>query len=194
MRATRCPLHLLALGETLADYGIHRGFRDGRRNRFARAVALAIIDQAVEVGFDVYTELVGGPGKFAQLRIIELQIIQVLGEVLNRIDGAHQGQRSQTARSAHPPRTRTTSAAAYQHAPCRPAVYQPGAWCGTGSVCPDPPARRPARARGGAHRRHQQARLSTSAAAHGGNQASGARHGYYRSAALSRVSDLSNED
>jgi hypothetical protein len=67
MHATRCPLHLLALGEALADDGIHRGFRDGRRNRFARAVALAIIDQAVEVGFDIYTELVGGPRDFAQL-------------------------------------------------------------------------------------------------------------------------------
>src|SRR5215472_7787808 len=90
MSATRCPLHLLALGETLTDYGIHRGFRDGRRNRFARAVALAIIDQAVEVGFDVDTELMGGPCKFARLRIIELQLIQVLGEALNRIDRAHQ--------------------------------------------------------------------------------------------------------
>ncbi|MBV8362470.1 MAG: hypothetical protein JO189_31735 [Deltaproteobacteria bacterium] len=72
MRATRCPLHPLALGETLADDGIHRGFRDGRGNRLARAVALAIIDQAVEVGLDVDTELVGGPCKFTQLRIIEL--------------------------------------------------------------------------------------------------------------------------
>jgi integrase/recombinase XerD len=39
-----------------------------------------------------------------------------------------------------------------------------------------PPARRPARARGGARRRHHQARLSASVAAHGGNQTPGARH------------------
>src|SRR5215831_19450717 len=90
MRAARRPLHLLALGETLADYGIHRGFRDARRNPFARTIALAIINQAVEVGFDVDTELVGGPCKFAQLWIIDLLIIQVLGEAPDGIDGAHQ--------------------------------------------------------------------------------------------------------
>ena len=72
MGAARCPLHLLALGETLADHRVHRGFREARRNRFARAIPFSIIDQAVEVGFDIYTELVGDPGKFAQLRIIEL--------------------------------------------------------------------------------------------------------------------------
>jgi hypothetical protein len=89
MGATRCPLHLLALGETLANHSVHRGFREARRNRFARTVALAIIDQAVEVGFDIDAELVGGPCKFSQLRIIELQIIQVLGEAPDRIDDAH---------------------------------------------------------------------------------------------------------
>jgi hypothetical protein len=50
MGATPRPLHLLALGETLADDGIHRGFRDARGNRFAGAVPLSIIDQAVEEG------------------------------------------------------------------------------------------------------------------------------------------------
>ena len=90
MRAARCPLHLLALGETLANDGIHRGFRNARRNRFARAVALAIIDQAVKVGFDVYAKLASGPRKYTQPRIIELQIIQVLAEAPDRIDGAHQ--------------------------------------------------------------------------------------------------------
>src|SRR6516165_7066476 len=39
MRATRCPRHLLALGETFADHGVHRGFRETRRNRLARTEA-----------------------------------------------------------------------------------------------------------------------------------------------------------
>ena len=53
MGASPSPLHLLALGEALADHRVDRAFGHGGRDALAGAEPLAVVDQAAGVRPDV---------------------------------------------------------------------------------------------------------------------------------------------
>jgi hypothetical protein len=74
-------LHLLTLCETLAD---HCGFGQAGGDGFAGAVALAVINQAAGVWRDVDGRFVRGAGELPQIRVINVQFVHVLLEVLAR--------------------------------------------------------------------------------------------------------------
>ena len=58
VRTALRPLHLLALGEVLTDDGVHRRFRQARRDTLAGPEALAVVDQASRVRPDIDGEFV----------------------------------------------------------------------------------------------------------------------------------------
>jgi len=65
VRAAFHPLHLLALGEALADNGVHRRFRQTRGDALAGPEPLAVVDQAARVRPDINGEFVYRLGEFA---------------------------------------------------------------------------------------------------------------------------------
>jgi hypothetical protein len=75
--AAPAPLHLLAFGEALADYCIHRGLRQAGGNALAVAVSLAVVDQAGGIAPDVDGELMGGMVELAKMRIVQCQPVHV---------------------------------------------------------------------------------------------------------------------
>jgi len=81
------PLHLLTLGEALADDGVHRAFGQAGGDALAGAVSLAIVDQAASVAGDVDGELMGGTHEFAEVRIVHLQPAHVILEERDLLAG-----------------------------------------------------------------------------------------------------------
>jgi len=85
--APPCPLHLLALGETLADHRVDRALGHGRRDALAGAEPLAVVDQAASIGRDVDRELMGRPGELAEVRVVQLQVSDVVTQVAGVLPG-----------------------------------------------------------------------------------------------------------
>ncbi len=73
VRSATRPLHLLSLGKTFADHGVHRGLDEGRRDSFAGPVSLAVVNEAAGIRGDVDAELVGSLGEFAHVRIVHVE-------------------------------------------------------------------------------------------------------------------------
>ena len=82
------PLHLLTLGEALADDRIHRGLCQTRGDSLAGAVPLAVVDQAVGVACDVDGELMRRTGKLAEMRVVQFQPGDIVLEELDLLSGA----------------------------------------------------------------------------------------------------------
>ena len=80
MGAALGPLHLLALGEALADHRVHCGLCQARGNAFAGAVSLAVVDQAGSIAADVDGKIMSGTGELAKVRVVQCQPVHVAFE------------------------------------------------------------------------------------------------------------------
>jgi hypothetical protein len=77
------PLHLLLLGEPLAEHRVHRALDEGGRDPLPNPEPLAVVDDTAGVLGKVDRELVRRPPEPPQVRVGHLEPVDVRLEVLD---------------------------------------------------------------------------------------------------------------